>query len=73
MTIRELGKEVAKIMRVPFSHPSISEKHLDAPKQVQLDISKYQKEFGEMDFMPLRKGLSRTIEWQISELFKGEN
>jgi UDP-glucuronate decarboxylase len=73
VTIRELGEEIAKIMKVPFSHPSKLEKHMDAPQQVQLDISKYQKEFGEMKFVTLREGLSRTIEWQINELFDGGN
>ena len=73
VTIRELGEEISKIMKVPFSHPNVSKNHLDAPKQVELDISKYRNEFGEMKFMPLREGLSRTIEWQISELFEGEN
>ena len=73
VTIRELGEEISKIMKVPFSHPNVSKYHLDAPKQVELDISKYRNEFGEMEFMPLREGLSRTIEWQMSELFEGEN
>lgn len=73
VTIRELGEEISKIMKVPFSHPSVTESHLDAPKQVELDISKFQNEFGKMEFIPLKDGLSRTIEWQKSELFKGEN
>jgi UDP-glucuronate decarboxylase len=73
VTIRELGEEISKIMKVPFSHPIVSKNHLDSPKQVELDISKYRNEFGEMQFMPLKEGLSRTIEWQISELFEGEN
>lgn len=73
VTIRELGEEISKIMKVPFSYPSVSKNHLDAPKQVELNISKYRNEFGEMEFMPLKEGLSRTIEWQVSELFEGEN
>lgn len=73
VSIRELGEEISKIMKVPFSYPSVSENHLDAPKQVQLDISKFQNEFGGIDFMSLQEGLSRTIEWQRSELFEREN
>jgi len=73
VTIRELGEEISNILQVPFSHPSVSKNHLDAPMQVQLDISKYQSEFGEMEFVPLQEGLSRTIEWQRSELFEGKN
>ena len=73
VSIRELGEEISKIMKVPFSYPSVSENHLKAPKQVQLDISKFQNEFGGMDFMSLQEGLNRTIEWQRSELFEREN
>ena len=73
VSIRELGKEISRIMKVPFSYPSISKNHLEAPKQVQLDISKFQNEFGEIDFISLQEGLSRTIEWQKSELFGSEN
>lgn len=72
VSIRELGEEISKIMKVPFNHPDVSENHLDAPKQVELDISKYKNEFGEMEFIPLRIGLTRTIEWQLSELYGGE-
>lgn len=73
VSIRELGEEISKIMKVPFSYPNVSDIHLDAPKQVQLDISKFQNEFGETDFMSLQEGLNRTIEWQRSELFEGKN
>ena len=73
VTIRELGEEISNIMKVPFSFPSESKNHLNAPKQVELDISKYRSEFAEMEFMPLREGLRRTIEWQKSELFEREN
>jgi len=73
VSIRELGEGISKIMKVPFSYPSVSENHLNAPKQVQLDISKFQNEFGGMNFMSLQEGLRRTIEWQRSELFEGEN
>ena len=72
LTIRELGEEISKIMKVPFSYPSVSKNHLEAPRQVELDISKYQSEFGGVEFMPLHEGLTRTIEWQTSELFQGK-
>jgi UDP-glucuronate decarboxylase len=73
VSIRDLGVEIANTMNVPFSYPNIGEQHLEAPEHVQLDISKYQKEFGEMEFVTLREGLGRTIEWQVKELFEGEN
>lgn len=73
VTIRELGEEISSIMKIPFSFPSESKNHLDAPKQVELDISKYRSEFVEMEFMPLREGLRRTIEWQRNEIFEREN
>jgi dTDP-glucose 4,6-dehydratase/UDP-glucuronate decarboxylase len=70
VTIRELGEEIAQIMKLPFHYPMIKKNYIDAPKHVELDISKYQNEFGRVEFMPLRDGLSRTIEWQKSELFE---
>ena len=73
VTIRELGEEISKILKVPFGIPSNSENLIDAPKQVQLDISKFQSEFGEMEFVPLQEGLIRTIDWQRSQLFERDN
>jgi nucleoside-diphosphate-sugar epimerase len=68
-SIRELGKEVSRILNVPFSFPSSSESYLDAPTQVQLDISKYTSEFGELQFLEFAEGLKRTIDWQKTNLF----
>jgi UDP-glucuronate decarboxylase len=73
VTIRELGEGISKILKVPFSYPSVSKNYLEAPRQVELDISKYRREFGDIEFMPLQQGLDRTIEWQASELYQKEN
>jgi UDP-glucuronate decarboxylase len=72
VTIRELGKNIASILGVKFSFPETVSEYLDSPKQVELDISKFENEFGAMDFAPLHQGLLRTIEWQRTELFKVE-
>ena len=69
LTIRELGAEIARILEVPFSYPREIESYLDAPNRVKLDISKYENEFGTIDFINISDGLKRTIEWQKKVLF----
>lgn len=73
VSIRELGEEVSRIMDLPFSYPKALGNYLDAPKQVNLNISKYNDEFGEISFVQLPEGLRRTIEWQKAALLKGNN
>ena len=34
-----------------------------APAAVQLDMSRYVREFSKTDFISLEEGLARTIEW----------
>jgi len=69
VSIRELGFEISKSLSVPFSRQDTPQQLLDSPKQVGLDISKYENEFGRMNFVELTEGLHRTISWQKSELF----
>lgn len=69
VSIEELGFKISKILGVPFSRQDKTQRHLDSPRQVRLDISKYESEFGEMNFVGLADGLQRTISWQKSELF----
>jgi len=71
LTIRELGEQISRILNVPFSFSTIDSNLQDAPDQVNLNIAKYESEFGKMQFVPLSKGLQRTISWQENELFKG--
>jgi nucleoside-diphosphate-sugar epimerase len=39
------------------------------PQAVALDMTRYQREFDEVNFTPLREGLERTIEWQRKNLY----
>jgi UDP-glucuronate decarboxylase len=70
VSIRELGEQISNVIGVPFYLPTSSANFLEAPMQVKLDISKYEREFGDMQFIQFPDGLLRTVEWQKATLFK---
>ncbi len=72
-SIRDLGLEISRILQVSFRPEDEIHSYLDSPKQVEMDISKYEAEFGRIKFIELNEGLQRTISWQRSKLFTGEN
>jgi UDP-glucuronate decarboxylase len=71
-SIRDLGLEISRILKVSFNIEDKILSYLDSPKQVGMDISKYEAEFGRLDFVELSEGLQRTISWQRSNLFSEE-
>jgi nucleoside-diphosphate-sugar epimerase len=67
LTIFELATLIGKITNVPVVKPSvISEGVSGAPEDVRLDLSRFNKEFGELNFCDIQKGLEKTIAWQSS-------
>src|SRR3990167_9063700 len=69
-TIAKLAKLIGKITKVPVIIPKLKKRALaSAPEDVRLDLQKVTKEFGKKDFVSLKNGLRRTIEWQ-KELYK---
>lgn len=68
-TIRDLGNEISELLGVPFKAQLGNPSYLNAPKGVKLDVSKYDSEFGKIQYLELREGLTRTIQWQRERLF----
>jgi nucleoside-diphosphate-sugar epimerase len=67
LTISELAKKIGKICNVNVSFPeNNSFALLGAPEDVRLDLSRYNNEFGEKNFIGIEEGLKNTIEWQKS-------
>ena len=69
-TIGDLAKQIGYYLDAPVNF-SNKLSLLGSPEDENLDISKYENEFGDMDFTPLKTGLINTIEWQ-EELYKKE-
>lgn len=67
-TILELARSVGEILNVPVSVPenSLAQGLAGAPKEVSVDCSRFQQEFGPLTFVPPEQGLARTISWQKS-------
>jgi nucleoside-diphosphate-sugar epimerase len=65
-SIRDLAITIGHLMRVPVVFPKEIHKLAGAPEDVQLDLSRIQKEFSKKDFIKLEEGLRRTIEWEKS-------
>jgi nucleoside-diphosphate-sugar epimerase len=62
-TIFELANKISKLMNVEVE---VGENNslLGSPKSVNLNMSRYQSEFGELKLNELNNGLNKTIEWQ---------
>jgi len=63
-TIKELALEIGDYLHVPVTIPTTADRTEGAPDDVWLDMTKAQSEFGKSEYVSLKEGLSRTIEWQ---------
>lgn len=61
VSILELAQTIQNITGCSVTIPKKSNGLIGAPENVGLDISRYQNEFGEMDFKTLEEGLKLTI------------
>jgi nucleoside-diphosphate-sugar epimerase len=68
--IGQLAREIGRYLNIPVYFPKSSANQLKgAPENVRLDMTKFEKEFGKINYTPLKDGLKKTIEWQ-KELYK---
>ena len=65
-TIRELAELIGRLAQVPVSFPAEApgQALVGAPDDVRLDMSRFEREFGPLSYVPLEEGLQRTIAWQ---------
>jgi nucleoside-diphosphate-sugar epimerase len=64
VTIAELAKMIGKIIGVRVIFPSTKVAVPGAPKELRLDLTRVEKEFGKNKYVSLKEGLKKTIEWQ---------
>jgi UDP-glucuronate decarboxylase len=63
-TIAELAQRIGGILGVPVCFPSDYASGLPgSPQDVQVDIAKFEDEFGPHTFLEPSEGLARTLEW----------
>lgn len=62
-TIIEVAQMIANKTNVPLYVPNNEEKINGTPSQLSLSIDKYCNEFNKVNFVPLEKGLQKTIDW----------
>lgn len=70
-SIKDLALLIGKLTHTPVH---LTAEHapayiVGAPGDVQLNLSRYLQEFGQMDFAPLEEGLIHTIEWAKQYLY----
>jgi UDP-glucuronate decarboxylase len=66
-TVFELAQLIGRILNVPVEAGAGSGGGLaGAPKEVAVDCSRFQEEFGRLQFVPAERGIERTIGWQKS-------
>ena len=64
VTIAEMAEMIAGIIGVSLVIPPDQGGVSGAPRDLRLDLSRVEKEFGKMEYITLEKGLRKTIEWQ---------
>lgn len=64
VTIADLAKDIGAILDVKVSLPETSNALEGAPDDVFLDMGLVEREFSKTSYVPIGKGLARTIEWQ---------
>ncbi|MCL4367013.1 NAD-dependent epimerase/dehydratase family protein [Patescibacteria group bacterium] len=64
VTIGRLAKLIGTYLKVPVIFPQTQQTLKGAPADVYLDMTKSRKEFGKTDFVQLKEGLHKTIDWQ---------
>ena len=64
ISILGLAKLIAEELKVSFINKKDKKNNQGAPNHVQINIDKYKKEFGNLKFTSIKKGLYKTIEWQ---------
>ncbi len=69
-TIKDLAITIADMIGVKVSFGESDGGLKDAPKSVELDLSRYEIEFNKTSYVPLRDGLLSTIDW-YKYLLKG--
>lgn len=64
VTIAELATMIGKMVGVPVAFPATQAEISGAPKEVCLDLTRIEKEFGKTQYVGMEDGLRATIEWQ---------
>lgn len=64
VSIADLARAIGTILDVPVVLPETDASVSGAPDDVQLDLSRFEDEFGPLELTPLEYGLKKTIEWQ---------
>lgn len=67
-SILELAQSIGRTLNVPVYAPDgpAVDGMPGAPKEVSVDYTRFQEEFGPLQFVPAERGLARTIQWQRS-------
>lgn len=65
VSVLELTKKIGVLTKAKVNVGKAENKLKGSPKASFVDISKYQSEFGNIDFVPLEVGLSRCVDWYL--------
>ena len=64
ISIRELALLIGRLTEAPVKFPEIDKEIAGAPAALNLDMHRFNSEFGEKSYTSMEDGLSRTINWQ---------
>jgi UDP-glucuronate decarboxylase len=63
-SIADLARTIGELTGASVRFPEAAVPLQGAPESVRLDLRRTRDEFGKSDYVPLREGLARTVEWQ---------
>lgn len=63
-SIKELAEIISKQLNVEVILPKVTQSLAGSPDNVCLDMSKFENEFGKIEYMPFENGIMKTINWQ---------
>jgi nucleoside-diphosphate-sugar epimerase len=63
ITIKQLAEMIGQQLNVPVIIPESNQELEGAPSQVTLSLDKYINEFPDTEFLDIKQGIARTIDW----------
>lgn len=65
LSILNVAEKIGQILNVPVLTPDDARPLAGAPAHVALDMTRYQNEFGPLNYIDFDTGLRRTIDWYL--------
>lgn len=70
MSIKELADTIANELNVKTILPETTQPLIGAPENVSIDMTRFEEEFGKINYTPFSDGIKKTINWYKQLYYK---